>query len=69
MVYFNSNPNFMLSIYIGGYDVLLEEETRLPGEKHQKSLTSYHIMLHRVHLVWTRFELISGDKHRLHRYM
>jgi hypothetical protein len=45
MVYFNSNPNFMLSIYIGGYDVLLAEETRLPQEKHQKLLTSHLVTL------------------------
>jgi hypothetical protein len=48
MVYFNSNPNFMLSIYIGGYDVLLAEETRLPQEKHQKNVVLNTINLNLV---------------------
>ena len=42
--------------------VLLVEETRVPGENHWPVAScwkNYHIMLYRVHLVWTGFELTT----------
>ena len=59
------NATFNNISVISWRSVSLVEETGVPGENHRpavsfwKTLSLYHIMLYRVHLVWVGFELTT----------
>jgi hypothetical protein len=57
------NATFNNISVISWQSVLLVEETGVPGENHQPVASTdklYHIMLYRVYLTWTRFELTTS---------
>ena len=58
-MFYVTSSNISIILWLS---VLLLEESRVPGENIDLSQVSdkrYHIMLHRVHLAWVRFELTT----------